>query len=309
VGALGDQLRETREGRGLSLEQVEEVTHIRRAFLQALEEERFDALPGDVYVKGFLRNYARFLNLNSDEVMAAYGAQSHNTSGSGIPHVLNEPLVHAAAGSGQTYALAIVAVVILGLAAWVGYSHFYRGVDVWPLNLILGSPSQAAALPTAEPTELVPAISEPTEEPTSTPALEETEPAEATTEAADQPTATPSPTQARPTNTRRPTATPTITPTPGASPTPTQATSILVEARILATSYVRVTTDGEVLMERNLRVGEDQIWTANESLSIRVGNGAGIELTVNGVPVPALGTQGEVVDVSYTLDTLPTPAP
>lgn len=309
MGALGDQLRQARENRGLSLEQVEEVTHIRRAFLQALEEERFDVLPGDVYVKGFLRNYARFLNLNSDEMMAAYSVQSHSFTGSGIPHVLNEPLVHSVGSSGRTYALVIIAAVILGLAAWVGYSHFYRGVDVWPLNLILGLQSQAATLPTPEPTKLVPAISEPTDDPTLTPAPEETEPAEAATEAVDQSTATPSPTQARPTNTRRPTATPTITPTPGASPTPTQATSIVVEARILATSYVRVMADGDLLMERNLRVGEDQIWTANESLSIRVGNGAGIELTVNGVPVPALGAQGEVVDVSYTLDTLPTPTP
>jgi cytoskeleton protein RodZ len=308
VAALGDQLRQARENKGLSLEQVEEVTHIRRAFLQALEEERFDALPGDVYVKGFLRNYARFLNLNPEEIMAAYNTTNPAITGSGIPQVLNEPLMHSGGSSGRMYALAAIAAVILGLAAWIGYSHFYRGVDVWPLNLILGSISQASGLPTTEPTEAVPAVDEQTIEPSPTLAVEETAPAETTTEAVEQPTATPTPTL-RPTNTRRPTVEPSATPTTGPNLTPTQATSILVEARILATSYVRVMADGELLMERNLRVGDDQIWTANESLSIRVGNGAGIELTVNGVTVPALGAQGEVVDVTYTMDTLPTPTP
>jgi len=56
VSDLGNQLREAREAAGLSLPDVEEATRIRRALLQALEEERFSDLPGDVYTKGFIRN-------------------------------------------------------------------------------------------------------------------------------------------------------------------------------------------------------------------------------------------------------------
>jgi cytoskeletal protein RodZ len=63
--ALGASLEEERRRQGLDLEQVEEATHIRRRYLRALEEERFELLPGDAYAKGFLRAYAEFLGLDS----------------------------------------------------------------------------------------------------------------------------------------------------------------------------------------------------------------------------------------------------
>ncbi|WP_424658893.1 helix-turn-helix domain-containing protein [Desulfofundulus sp.] len=63
-------LREARHARGLSLEQVEAETKIRRKYLEALEEEAFDVLPGRVYVRGFLRNYARFLGLDAGALVA-----------------------------------------------------------------------------------------------------------------------------------------------------------------------------------------------------------------------------------------------
>jgi len=69
---IGKALKEAREMQNLSLEQVEEKTKIRRKYLQALENEQYDILPGQVYAKAFLKSYAKFLNLNVEEVMAAY---------------------------------------------------------------------------------------------------------------------------------------------------------------------------------------------------------------------------------------------
>lgn len=51
---------------------MEEQTKIRRKYLVALEDENFDLLPGRVYVKGFLKNYAAFLGLNPRPLIAAY---------------------------------------------------------------------------------------------------------------------------------------------------------------------------------------------------------------------------------------------
>jgi cytoskeleton protein RodZ len=58
---IGEILRTERESRGLSLIDVEEETKIRAKYLQALEEENYDEIPGEAYCMGFLRNYARFL--------------------------------------------------------------------------------------------------------------------------------------------------------------------------------------------------------------------------------------------------------
>ncbi|HOV78697.1 MAG TPA: DUF4115 domain-containing protein [Bacillota bacterium] len=69
---IGERLKKAREERGLTLEAVEEETKIRRKYLQAMEEERFQILPGPIYAKAFLKNYARFLNLNVEEIMESY---------------------------------------------------------------------------------------------------------------------------------------------------------------------------------------------------------------------------------------------
>jgi hypothetical protein len=64
VFEIGSSLRTAREHRQLQLSDVERATNIRSKYLAALEDERFDVLPGTAYVKGFLRTYADFLGLD-----------------------------------------------------------------------------------------------------------------------------------------------------------------------------------------------------------------------------------------------------
>ena len=61
---IGNSLREARLRQGLDLARVEDETKIRAKYLQALEDERFDVLPAETYVKGFLRTYAEHLGLD-----------------------------------------------------------------------------------------------------------------------------------------------------------------------------------------------------------------------------------------------------
>jgi len=74
VAELGRWLRDAREAKNLSLDVVEKEIRIRSHYLQALEEEAFDRLPGEVCARGFLRNYARFLGLDPEEAIARYRA-------------------------------------------------------------------------------------------------------------------------------------------------------------------------------------------------------------------------------------------
>lgn len=62
--AIGPSLRQARQQRGLDLADVEQATRIRCKYLAALEEERFEVLPGAAYVRGFLRGYGEFLGLD-----------------------------------------------------------------------------------------------------------------------------------------------------------------------------------------------------------------------------------------------------
>jgi len=74
MGTLGSYLRAAREARGLDLRDAAQQTRISIGYLKAIENEDFNKLPGEVFVRGFLKNYARFLNLPDDEVMKRYSA-------------------------------------------------------------------------------------------------------------------------------------------------------------------------------------------------------------------------------------------
>jgi cytoskeleton protein RodZ len=69
---IGGSLREARERRDLSLDDAQERTLIRVRYLAALEDERFSILPGDFYVRTFLREYADFLGLDGDVYVEEY---------------------------------------------------------------------------------------------------------------------------------------------------------------------------------------------------------------------------------------------
>jgi cytoskeletal protein RodZ len=72
VARLGDALRLKREQMGVTLPQAAEDTRIREKFLQAIESGDYQSLPGTVYTKGFLRNYAGYLSLDAEEMLALY---------------------------------------------------------------------------------------------------------------------------------------------------------------------------------------------------------------------------------------------
>jgi cytoskeleton protein RodZ len=72
LGEFGKLLREAREKKGLSLADVERDTRLRRAQIEALEEEDFSKLPSGIFRKGLLRSYVSYLGLDLNEVMGHY---------------------------------------------------------------------------------------------------------------------------------------------------------------------------------------------------------------------------------------------
>lgn len=72
---IGSSLREARSMRGLELDAVQKALRIRRRYLEALESDRFEQLPGEVYARGFLREYAEFLGLDGSLYVEEYNAR------------------------------------------------------------------------------------------------------------------------------------------------------------------------------------------------------------------------------------------
>lgn len=69
VGIIGDELRKAREAKGYSLLDAENTTKIRMKYLEAIENEDFNVIPGKVYLKGFIKNYAGFLGVDTDKLL------------------------------------------------------------------------------------------------------------------------------------------------------------------------------------------------------------------------------------------------
>src|SRR6266496_3031839 len=72
---IGNSLREARERQGLGYPEIELATKIRGKYIRALEEEDFTAIPGDAYIRGFLRTYAEYLGLDGDVYVDEYASR------------------------------------------------------------------------------------------------------------------------------------------------------------------------------------------------------------------------------------------
>jgi cytoskeletal protein RodZ len=114
MGSFGENLRRERDVRGVSLREIAEGTKISVRFLQALEEDRLDVLPGGLFPRAFVRQYALFLGLDPDKVVtdfvAAYGEQPAAPERKLVPAPERRPRLSL--GRVFLAALAVLAVVL-----------------------------------------------------------------------------------------------------------------------------------------------------------------------------------------------------
>ena len=93
MGTLGRYLHDARVARGIDLREAAQQTRISSQYLRALEEENFKKLPGDVFVRGFLKNYARFLRLDEAEAMRLYAEMVQKPLPVGVANQVKAPAV------------------------------------------------------------------------------------------------------------------------------------------------------------------------------------------------------------------------
>jgi cytoskeleton protein RodZ len=156
MGELGDTLRQAREAKGLSLEQVEAATKIRSAYLQAMEEEAYERMPAPVYVRGFLKNYAQFLGLDVQEILSLNPDAEPAGPTDSIPPMLDEPLEPFTVRRWLRWAL-VPAIVAAAVVGWWGYQRYAWTI---PFRSPTATPT---ASPIASRVQASPTVSTPTE--------------------------------------------------------------------------------------------------------------------------------------------------
>lgn len=108
--SIGEKLKKAREEKGYTIEQIARSTNISKRFIAALENEEFELIPGETYLYGFLKNYAEYLELDSDKCIALY--RNLKIQEQPIPM---EDLVVKKQGRGK-----IILIVLIGLVAAAG---------------------------------------------------------------------------------------------------------------------------------------------------------------------------------------------
>jgi len=299
---IGHILREARENKGLTLEDVQAKTRISVRYLAALEGGRYDALPTPVHVRGFLRNYARYLGLDPQPLLDRYllvqGQDPQSTdrvvedispdnplierqdqpffdpvnmevSGKGFDSVSN--------GGSSGSMLQIVIIVALVIALALIANRFI------PVLLGRGADGNVVQEFTAAVQDVVADVTGATPTPTEEVVQAPSPGSSIIVDGTEQPIV----------DTSRNNPGAVGTPTPTRPPLPATLEAIDLKIDILERTWLEVTIDGNVVTSGIVRANDTFEWTAQTEAKVLTGNAAGVYVTINDVALGRLGGRGE----------------
>jgi cytoskeleton protein RodZ len=248
--AVGRLLVESREKAGLTVDEVASRLRLMPRQVLALESGNADALPGPAFVRGFLRNYAKLLQLDAEPLLEACRAHGPDTSVSQISLHSENILIAGRQRRGWTVYLTAIVVVVVALAAWFAYMDYNRNA---------GTPA-----PT-EPADISQALPEANVLPPGAPMPPATE------------------------GTLPMPAVPAVIPEPLPETQPAAPQAAGEGQLMLApaeTSWISVRDrDNKEILGRNITGGSSETINAMPPLKLVIGNASTMQLTYNGKPV------------------------
>jgi cytoskeletal protein RodZ len=118
---FGEHLKREREMRGVSIEEIAAATRISPRFLEALENERWEQLPGGAFNRGFIRSVARFLGMDEDGLVAEYALDTGNgSSPAAVPLRTSRPVPKP----WFTLVVAALVLAVLLMGGWFVVSRY-----------------------------------------------------------------------------------------------------------------------------------------------------------------------------------------
>ncbi|MGB6482096.1 MAG: RodZ domain-containing protein [Candidatus Acidiferrales bacterium] len=124
---FGEHLKREREMRGVSLEEISAATRISVKFLEALENERWEQLPGGIFNRGFIRSVARFLGMDEDNLVAEYALETRERPEIAVwtkEPVRKRPNWFAICGT-------IVALALIVAGGWYVHRAYGPSISAW----------------------------------------------------------------------------------------------------------------------------------------------------------------------------------
>ena len=264
---VGYTLRQERERQNLSISDIEQGTSIRALYIEAIENGEYDKLPGAIYTKGFIKNYAKFLDMDAEAAAKEFAADmaelSAETEAADAAETATENVVEPEkkfepkpekksigysiqdSGNNRSNFLIVAAVVLIAAIA--------GGVWSW----FSSSESDVAAV--------------------NPPAQQQTQPVNPEPVPADNPT-----------------------PVAKAEPAPPPVDKVEVQARFNDRCWALVTVDGTVVQEGVIEGGQTLSWEGKENITFRLGNAGAVEFFQGGKSLGVQGAVGDVIDKTFS---------
>ena len=269
--AIGETLRRERLKRNLDLQQISNELKLSVRMLEAIESEQFDRLPGGVFTKSFVRQYARLLGLDEDEIGAEVArlvdppADALPVETKPLPSVSGFPLPPPVSWDRVSdgfrtrwpdWLPGLGLVVVVTLACSGGYVLWQRAQHAAvravqrpapPPQVALAAPPSPAPVP--PPAEALPATAPP-----------------ATEAAAGVDSDAP----------------------------------LRVQLTARKPVWVRASSNGTILFTATLAANETRTLDAKGAVELRLGNAGGVDILLNGKPIGAVGPEGQIRTVQFT---------
>lgn len=112
---LGNRLKEARLAKGLSLEDLQSITKIQKRYLIGIEEGNYSSMPGNFYVRAFVKQYAEALQLNPDEIFETYKNEIPATHNEDLPEQLSRVKTRKTVTDGSSKIFDIIPIVLIGV--------------------------------------------------------------------------------------------------------------------------------------------------------------------------------------------------
>ena len=310
MASFGAQLKQERERKGVTLEDISLTTKIGTRMLRALEEEHFDQLPGGIFNKGFIRAYARCLDMDEEQAIADYlvatGAtpsakKSENDQAPILEPPSREENPTTAGLPWGTFAVVLL-IVALGFAAWGFYSR----------------ESEKEASDSAAPAQNAPPANPPNTPPVAAAEQSQPEKEKKPAESVDSSSAPTSKPIEPPVSTAvatQPIPSPAVSPVP---PTPANSqpqpvvpsnAPLLLVIKAREDSWLSISVDGEIVTRALLTAPAQKSVRAQNEIVIKAGNVGALDFEFNGKKLPTQGDYGEVRTLTFSATGLQPPPP
>lgn len=262
---VGDVLRKEREKQGLTIADIERGTSIRALYLEHIERGNIGELPGMVYAKGFVRNYAGFLHLDAERLVQQFVEEQGGTP---APAPLPAPTEKPRRISLSSVGDESLSRISIGGGAGSSYAGIFGKLAVGILVLVAVVGGGAA---------LISYINTPAKETAQAPRVQAEKPAATPAAEADA--------------------------SDGARSAAANTQDVRVSIRLSERCWAEVQVDGTTVFEGMLEKGRTENWQGKDAIVMRAGNAGAVDVTANGKRLGKFGADGAVVERRFTRDT------